>query len=169
MTHRRWRGLLCLWALLGSLQAAAQTPNGKATEPPAYGARDDVMRFADELAARHGELDARWLRERLQRARFVGSVQKLIMPPPTVNGRATVKDWAAYRARFVERDRIYSGVRFHDLVWHHAPEASFLSFRVTAERRDGGAPVNALGLERYTFRDGRIAIKDAYWKHIGVE
>ena len=90
----------------------AQTPHGKTAEPPAYGARDDVMRFADELAARHHELDARWLRAQLQRARFVGAVQKLIMPPPTVNGKATVKNWAAYRARFVERERIAAGVAF---------------------------------------------------------
>jgi membrane-bound lytic murein transglycosylase B len=102
---------LCAWALASGV-AAAQTSNGKNAEPPAYGARDDVMRFAGELAARHGELDARWLRERLQRARFVGSVQKLIMPPPTVDGKATVKDWAAYRARFVERDRIAAGAAF---------------------------------------------------------
>ena len=98
--------------LLASMLAAAQTSNGKAAEPPAYGTRDDVMRFASEVAARHGELDARWLRERLQRARFVGSVQKLIMPPLTVDGKATVKNWGAYRTRFVERERIAAGVAF---------------------------------------------------------
>jgi membrane-bound lytic murein transglycosylase B len=107
-----WRLALCVLAwLLGSV-ATAQTPNGKNAEPPAYGAREDVMRFADDLAARHNELDARWLRQQLQRARFVGTVQKLIMPPPVVNGKATVKDWAAYRARFVERERIAAGVAF---------------------------------------------------------
>ena len=70
---------------------------------------------------------------------------------------------------FDERMRIYADVRFHDLVWHHAPEASFLTFRVTAQRRDGGAATDALGLERYLFRDGLIAEKDAYWKRIGSE
>jgi membrane-bound lytic murein transglycosylase B len=99
--------------LLGiSSLATAQTPNGRTVETAAYGAREDVMRFADELAARHSELDPRWLRQQLQRARFVGAVQKLIMPPANVNGKATVKNWAAYRARFVERERIAAGVAF---------------------------------------------------------
>ncbi len=102
---------MCLLAWFGSI-AAAQTSNGKAAEPTAYGTRQDVMRFADELAARHHELDASWVREQLQRSRFVGVVQKLIMPPPAVNGKATVKNWAAYRARFVERERIAAGMAF---------------------------------------------------------
>jgi len=107
-----WRLALCVLAWLLGSAATAQTPQGKNAEPPAYGAREDVMRFADDLAARHSELDARWLRTQLQRARFVGAVQKLIMPPPVVNGKATVKDWTAYRARFVERERIAAGVAF---------------------------------------------------------
>ncbi|MDQ8729098.1 nuclear transport factor 2 family protein [Bradyrhizobium sp. LHD-71] len=69
---------------------------------------------------------------------------------------------------FDARERTYDGVRFHDVVYHHAPEATFMTFRVTARRKDGDA-VDALGMERYLFRDGRIALKDAYWKRIGVE
>ena len=105
----------CAWALVVALLggvATAQTTNGKTAELATYGARDDVMRFANDLVARHDELDANWVRRQLQRARFVGTVQKLIMPPPAVNGKATVKNWAAYRARFVERDRIAAGVAF---------------------------------------------------------
>ncbi len=71
------------------------------------------MRFADDLSARYrSELDVRWVREQLRRARFIATVQKLIMPPPTVQGRETAKNWAAYRARFVERERIAAGVAF---------------------------------------------------------
>jgi membrane-bound lytic murein transglycosylase B len=150
-----WHWALCLLMCVGSV-ASAQTANGKAAEPPAYGARDDVMRFADELAARHGALDARWLRERLQRARFIGSVQKLIMPPPTVNGKATVKDWAAYRARFVERDRIAAGAAF----WR-ANE----SWLQRAEERWGvPAPVivGVIGVETYYGRlTGTYRVVDA--------
>jgi hypothetical protein len=29
--------------------------------------------------------------------------------------------------------------------------------------------VDVLGLERFAFRDDRIELKDAYWKHIGAE
>ena len=72
-----------------------------------YGARDDVMRFADELAERQG-LDAQWVRDKLAEARFVPSVVRLIQPPPA----GTAKNWAAYRARFVEPQRIRAGLAF---------------------------------------------------------
>jgi ketosteroid isomerase-like protein len=75
----------------------------------------------------------------------------------------------ALAAYFAERNRLYANMRFNDLVWHHAPDAAFLTFTVTAQRLDGGPPVNAMGIERYTFRDGLVAQKDAYWKHIAVE
>jgi ketosteroid isomerase-like protein len=70
---------------------------------------------------------------------------------------------------FEERARIYSSVKFHDLAWQHAPDASFMSFRVIADYKEGRPRLDALGLERYTFRDDLIAMKDAYWKRIGVE
>jgi len=72
-----------------------------------YGRRDDVMRFGAELAERQG-LDAAWVLTALQRARFVPSVAKAIMPPPA----GTAKNWAAYRARFVEPIRVRAGVAF---------------------------------------------------------
>jgi membrane-bound lytic murein transglycosylase B len=72
-----------------------------------YGRRDDVMRFGTELAERRN-LDAAWVLAALQRARFVPGVAKAIMPPPA----GTAKNWAAYRARFVEAIRIRAGVAF---------------------------------------------------------
>lgn len=66
------------------------------------------MRFADEVAQRHPELDRDWVREQLSQARYVATATQLIMPPPT----GTAKNWAAYRARFIERDRIAAGVAF---------------------------------------------------------
>jgi membrane-bound lytic murein transglycosylase B len=72
-----------------------------------YGRRDDVMRFGAELAARRG-LDAEWVQAALERARFVPSVGRFIMPPPA----GTAKNWAAYRARFIEPVRIRAGVAF---------------------------------------------------------
>jgi hypothetical protein len=71
-------------------------------------------------------------------------------------------------AYFDERARMYDGMRFRDVAYHHAPEATFMTFRVTANRKDGGT-VDALGMERYLFRDQLIALKDAYWKRIAVE
>jgi hypothetical protein len=85
---------------------------------------------------------------------------------PAAREIASPEQLATY---FDERERMYDGVRFHDVVYHHAPEATFMTFRVTATRKDGGASIDAHGMERYLFRDGRIALKDAYWKRIEVE
>ncbi len=74
----------------------------------AYGQRADVMALADEIAERHPDLDAAWVREQLAQARRVPEVALLIMPPPA----GAAKNWAAYRARFVERQRIAAGEAF---------------------------------------------------------
>ncbi len=72
-----------------------------------YGRRADVMAFADQVAERRG-LDIGWVRAALEQSRFVPSVARYIMPPPA----GTAKNWAAYRARFVEPGRIRPGVAF---------------------------------------------------------
>ncbi len=59
-------------------------------------------------------------------------------------------------------------VRFNDVVYHHTPEASFMTFRITAVRKDTQEPHEEIGVERYTFRDGKIAIKDVYRKRAGA-
>jgi len=112
----RRRVLLCLAtslavptaALAASRPRRAATPAADdAPELVSYGTRDDVMRFADELAQRQG-WDEAWARESLARARFVPAVARLIMPPPA----GTAKNWAAYRRRFVEPLRIRAGLAF---------------------------------------------------------
>ena len=103
-------------ALLGMAVAAAARPkknepntarSDDAPELVTYGSREDVMRFGAELAERRG-LDAEWVQAALQRARFVPSVGRFMMPPPA----GTAKNWAAYRARFIEPVRIRAGVAF---------------------------------------------------------
>ena len=79
----------------------------EAPDVVAYGQREDVMRFARELAERK-ELDASWVQDKLAQARYVPNVARLIMPPPA----GTAKNWAAYRARFVEPLRIRTGLAF---------------------------------------------------------
>jgi membrane-bound lytic murein transglycosylase B len=78
-----------------------------ATDGVPYGRRDDVMQFGAEIAARHG-LDADWVRDALAQAQMLPSVARYIMPPPS----GTAKNWAAYRARFVEPMRIRAGAAF---------------------------------------------------------
>ena len=72
-----------------------------------YGRRADVMDFGAALADRRG-LDPAWVRAALEQARFQPNVARFIMPPPA----GTAKNWAAYRARFVEPVRIRAGLAF---------------------------------------------------------
>ena len=80
----------------------------QAETPTPYAQREEVQRFADAVAARNPSLDAAWVREQLAQARYVPAAVQLIMPPPA----GTAKNWAAYRARFVERERIAAGAAF---------------------------------------------------------
>ena len=86
---------------------AAEAQTDSAPDLVTYGRRDDVMQFGAELAERRG-LDVEWVQAALQRARFVPNVAKFIMPPPA----GTAKNWAAYRARFVEPVRVRAGLAF---------------------------------------------------------
>ena len=63
---------------------------------------------------------------------------------------------------FVERKGVQKDVRFEDVVFHHAPEATFMTYRVTGTDVASGESFERVGVERYTFGDGRIAEKDVY-------
>ncbi len=81
-----------------------------------YGRRDDVVAFAAQVAQARG-LDREWVEQQLAKARYQPSVARLIMPPPA----GTAKNWAAYRARFIEPQRIQAGAQW----WQaHAKELS---------------------------------------------
>ena len=100
--------------------ATAAAATTAASAGTAYGRREDVLRFAAEVAARHG-LEPATLERQLGEARRLPSVQRLIMPPPA----GTAKNWAAYRDRFVEPQRIQAGLAFwraHER-WLEAAEA----------------------------------------------
>jgi membrane-bound lytic murein transglycosylase B len=105
--------LTCAALVSAPLQAIAAPPakssvqSDDAPDIVTYGRREDVMRFAEELAARN-ELDPEWVKARLAEARYVPNVAKFIMPPPA----GTAKNWAAYRSRFVEPIRLRAGVAF---------------------------------------------------------
>ena len=79
----------------------------KAQPTTAYGKNPLAQEFAAEVAERRG-FDPAWLHAALARAHRLPAVQKLIMPPPA----GTAKNWAAYRARFIEPQRIQQGLDF---------------------------------------------------------
>jgi hypothetical protein len=56
--------------------------------------------------------------------------------------------------------------QFSDVVYHHAPDATFMTFRITETTAEGATVREEVGVERYTFRDGRIAVKDVYRKGV---
>ena len=116
----RQRRLALGLGLALALPAPAQTPkpdkatkavkaarHAKASAGPAYGRQPTVLAFAAQASAHHG-LDATWVERHLAQARRQEAVRRLIMPPPA----GTAKNWAAYRARFIEPQRIAAGLAF---------------------------------------------------------
>lgn len=79
--------------------------------------------------------------------------------------RATIGSREAVAAEFAAMSARASKVQFADVVYHHAPEATFMTFRVIeTDPVTGAVLAEDVGVERYTFRDGRIAVKDVYRK-----
>lgn len=109
-----------------------KTVSDRAPERMTYGGREEAMAFADDLATRN-DLPAAWVRSVLAEARFIPAVTRLIMPPAA----GIAKNWAAYRARFVETQRIQAGLAFAraQAVWLQR-----------AEQRWGVAPEIVLGI-----------------------
>jgi membrane-bound lytic murein transglycosylase B len=110
-----------------------------------------VVAFSQDVAQRRG-LDPQWVQAQLAQARRLPAVQRLIMPPPA----GTAKNWAAYRARFIDRARIEGGLRF----WR--THASWLE---RAQARWGVPPevvVAVIGVETFYGRHmGTFRVLDA--------
>jgi len=118
----RWLlALCCSMALVGVAQAkrtmVSNQDNGAATS---YANRPEVRAFAQEVAERR-QLDVGWVETQLAQAQRQQSAQRLMMPAPA----GTAKNWAAYRSRFVEPQRVQAGARFwqeHDEWLQRAEE-----------------------------------------------
>ena len=63
--------------------------------------------FIDEMCRDHG-FERETLRSLFGQIHYLDSVVKLINPPPV----GTVKNWSAYRARFIEPRRLNAGTKF---------------------------------------------------------
>lgn len=74
----------------------------------------------------------------------------------------------AIARHLVEQTEIYAAQRFADVVYHHLPEVTFMTMRVSETVRATGERREQAGIERYTFRDGRIATKDVYRKPLAT-
>ena len=72
----------------------------------------------------------------------------------------------AIRAHIEERKAFFAASRFHDVVYHHLPEISFMTFGVSETVRASGEQREQQGIERYTFKGGKLATKDVYHKPV---
>ena len=109
------------------------------------------------------------------RALFKGDIDALyrVVTPDFLwsfhDGGAVTKslaDPAAIRTHLAEQKSLLSAQRFHELVYHHAQDISFMTFRVSETVRATGEQREQRGIEQYTFADGRLATKDVYRKPI---
>lgn len=134
-----------------ALKPPASAAKAKAGKASGYEARPEVRAFAAEVAARR-QWEPDWVLRQLSQARLRSASQRLMMPAPP--GQA--KNWAAYRARFVEPQRIQAGAEF----WQaHAGvlERAEARFGVPAE-----IIIGILGVETYYGRiTGNFRVLDA--------
>ena len=91
---------------------------------------------------------------------FVWRYHDGISPERVLTGRDAIRKHIEERKAFVASSRV------HDVVYHHLPEISFMTFRVSETVRGTGEQREQAGIERYTFEDGRLATKDVYRKPI---
>lgn len=102
---------LSAWSATGTAHttdttsASRSAPSAQATF--IYSQHAGAMAFADDLAQRH-QLDPAWVRQQIGQARHLPAVVRLITPP----AHGTPKNWATYRARFIEPRRLRAGLRF---------------------------------------------------------
>ena len=74
----------------------------------------------------------------------------------------------AIAAHIAEQKTLLSAQRFHDVAYHHLPDRSFMTFRISETVRATGEMREQRGVEQYTFAAGRIATKDVYRKPMTV-
>jgi membrane-bound lytic murein transglycosylase B len=107
--------------------------------------------FIDDMVARHGFARTE-VEDILRKTRYVDIAVQLVKPPPP----GKPKNWAAYRARFIEPIRIQAGVAF----WNTYEDA------LTKAEQQYGVPaeiiVGILGVETiYGRQTGKFRVMDA--------
>lgn len=90
---------------------------------------------------------------------------RLASGPDAPDGQI-VRGKEAVRQALEERDREIAEIRFSETEVTIAGDRIFGTFRATGRTRDGRA-IDRRGLDIYRIRDGKIALKDSYWKQVG--
>ena len=89
---------------------------------------------------------------------------RLASGPDAPDGRI-VRGKDAVRRALAERDAQIRSVRFSETEVFVVEGQVIGRFRATGVYASG-APLDIRGVDLYTIRDGRIAVKDSYWKRI---
>jgi membrane-bound lytic murein transglycosylase B len=144
------RRLLACTALLAVLPAPARAARAR-NAGTTYAGHAAAAAFAENLAQTR-QLPLPWVQRQLDQAQRIEAVRKLVMPPPA----GVAKNWAAYRARFIEPQRIAAGTAF----WN-----ANVRWLDQAERRWGVPPevvVAIVGVETFYGRiTGNFRLLDA--------
>jgi membrane-bound lytic murein transglycosylase B len=110
-----------------------------------YRERASAMAFADDLAERR-DLDPAWVREQIGQAQYLPQVVRLMAPAPS----GTPRNWAAYRARFIEPIRLQAGLQF----WQRNRET------LARAEAEFGVPASLIV--------GVIGVETLYGRHTGT-
>ncbi len=85
--------------------------------------------------------------------------------PDSPDGRI-LRGPAAACAAVVERsEQLTVPIRFTEVEQYHSGERIFATYRAQGELHATG-PFDVRAVDIYTFRDGKLASKDTYWKKI---
>ncbi len=95
------------WAQGSGSPSKSRPAARPAPAPFFYAQSETAMAFATDLAQRRN-LDPAWVRQQIGQAQRLPVVIRLMQPAP----RGTPKNWAAYRARFIEPVRLRAGQQF---------------------------------------------------------
>ena len=69
------------------------------------------------------------------------------------------------RQALASRNKTYKSINFSETELFYADEQVIGRFRAVGEYTDGRA-LDVRGVDIYDFHDGKIAVKDSYWKDI---
>ena len=77
-----------------------------------------------------------------------------------------VRGREAVRAALAERAKRIESLRFSETEVLFGEDHVVGRFRATGAYKDG-TPIDVRGIDIYRFKDGKISVKDSYWKAIG--
>ena len=80
--------------------------------------------------------------------------------------RLTARLFGAVRAALAERAKRIESLRFSETEVLFGEDHVVGRFRATGAYKDG-TPIDVRGIDIYRFKDGKISVKDSYWKAIG--